>query len=198
MNGSKKLRREFEGYLSLTLRLILHIVGASFFTILDRIYFELLDIIARHSRIVYEQEGLHHMNITVNGTGFVANLIRSTVNGFNINKNIDLMMTNEICLPRPTHTESFKIIQIYLLFFLNFYLIYNQVYIHRLKRAFCAYFYPKLEKRRIIHLYNKILRERKRIFDTIVDKIKYEVKMKKNNNFKQVTFNKFIITFNPL
>lgn len=186
MNGSKKLRREFEGYWSLTLRLLLHIIGASFFTIIDRIYFELLDIVARHSRINYEQEGFHHMNITVNGTGFVANLIRSSVNGFNINKNIDLMMTNDVCLPSPTHTESFKILQIYLLFILNFYLIYNQVYIHRLKRAVCAYFYPKLEKRRIIYLYNKILKERKKIFDKIVNTMKFEVNRKNVHRFTQV------------
>ncbi|XP_070503328.1 protein sneaky [Chironomus tepperi] len=181
LDGSKKLRREFEGYLSLVLRLILHIIGASFFILLDRLYFELLDIIARHSRIEFEQEGFHHMNITVNGTGFIADLIRASVNGLNINKNVDLMMTNDICLPHPTLTKSFTIVQIYLLFSLNIYLIYNQVHIHRLKRAVCAYFYPKFEKRRIIFLYNKMLRERKKIFKTLVDTIKYEADMKNVN-----------------
>ncbi|CAG9808186.1 unnamed protein product [Chironomus riparius] len=185
LDGSKKIRKEFEGYLSLTLRLILHIIGASFFIVLDRLYFELLDIIARHSRIDYEQEGFHHMNITVNGTGFVANLIRTSVNGFNINKNIDLMMTNDVCLPHPSLTESFTIGLIYLLFSLNFYLIYNQVYIHRLKRAVCAYFYPKLEKRRIIVLYNKMLRDRRKIFNTILDAIKYDGDINNVNKFKQ-------------
>lgn len=195
LEGSKKLRREFKGYLSLTLRLILHIISASFFIVIDRLYFELLDVIAHHSRINYEQEGFNHMNITINGTGFVANLIRTSINGFNINENIDLTMTNEVCLPRPTLTKSFTIIQIYLLFSLNFYLIYNQLYIHRLKRAVCAYFYPKLEKRRIIFLYNKILRERMKIFNTIVETVKYEADRtaQNGNKFIKVIFYLFFI-----
>ena len=173
----------------MTLRLLLHIIGASFFIVLDRLYYELLDIVARHSRIDYEQEGHHYMNITVNGTGFVANLIRTSINGFNINKNVDLMITNEICLPRPTLTKSFTMVQIYLLFSLNFYLIYNQVYIHRLKRAVCAFFYPKREKMRIVFLYNKMLRERKKIFNTIIQAVKYQADMKQNaNNFFRVRF----------
>lgn len=172
LDSTNTLRREFQGYVGLTLRLILHIIGASFFIALDRLYYELLDIIQRHSRIDYEQEGYHYMNITVNGTGFAANLIRMSVDGFNINKNVDYMLTNEACLPRPTLTKSLTIAQIYLLFLLNLYLIYNQVYIHRFKRLMCGYFYPKREKNRILHLYNKMLMERKRMLDSLLQTAK--------------------------
>lgn len=171
-DGSKKLRREFQGYVGLTLRLFLHILAVSFFVVLDRLYYELLDIIRRHSRINFEQEGYHFMNVTVNGTGFAADLIRRSVNGFNVNKNVDYIMTNEMCLPRPILTETVVVAQIYILFILNLYLIYNQVHIHRFKRVVCAYFYPKREKRRIRHLYNKILTERKRIFNAMLQTAK--------------------------
>lgn len=46
-------------------------------------------------------------------------------------------------------------------------MIYNQVYVHRLKRVICAYFYPKREKNRILYIYNKLLKSRRGIFDDI-------------------------------
>lgn len=100
-------------------------------------------------------------------------------------------MTNESCLPRPTFLKSWKIVRIYLLFLLNLYLIYNQVYIHRSKRFVCSYFHPLREKQRIAWLYDKLLSRRKKAFlmmtQRIKDKIKVHGEVKQQHNFLQVS-----------
>lgn len=57
-----------------------------------------------------------------------------------------------------------KILRIYLLFSFIIYLVYNQVYINRSRRVFCAFFYPKREKERVLHLYNNLLKRRRGLF----------------------------------
>ncbi|KAG5673428.1 hypothetical protein PVAND_003476 [Polypedilum vanderplanki] len=195
LSGSQKLRKEFQGYFGLTLNLLLHVIASTFFIILDRLFYELLNIISLHSRIHFEQEGVHHLNVTINGTGFVANLIRASIDGFNVNKHVQTVMTNEACLPQPTLLNTTILMEIYLLFLLNLYLIYNQVYIHRFKRSICAFFYPKREKKRIFYLYNKTLQQRKQLFRTMTKTLRYRMKVygkiENSYNFFQKTLNKF-------
>lgn len=192
LDSTKTRGSEFDAYLGLCLRLILQVVSTTFFVLVDRLFFELLDIIARHTRISYLQEGTHNFNITINGTGFVSNLIRASVDGFNIDEHIKVTMTNEPCLPRPLLVSSWKIIRIYLLFLLNLYLIYNQVYIHRSKRFVCSYFYPKREKARVLYLYNNFLTRRKNAFKLMVqkveEKLKVHTRVEQEKNFYQVIY----------
>lgn len=198
-NSTRRIKKEFEGHLGLILQLALQILTTTFFIALDRIYFEVLDIIARHSQINYLQWGVHDLRINVNGTGFISNLIRASVNGFNINEHIKVLITNEPCLPRPSLVASLKIIRIYLIFLWNFYLIYNQVYIHRARRFVCAYFYPKREKKRILYLYNKMLRHRKQLFAKMIQIVKNKLQtygaIKQKRNFLQVNLNLFCSPF---
>lgn len=192
LDCTQKISREFEGYVGLSLRLFLQFISTTFFVLLDRLFAELLEIIARHSRVNYLQEGVHNVKITLNGTGFIANLIRASIDGFNVDEHIKVAMSNEPCLPRPALVESWKIIRIYLLFLLNLYLIYNQVYIHRSKRFVCAYFYPKREKARVLYLYNKMLKCRKNAFELVarrvVEKLKVHRAIKQKENFLQVIY----------
>lgn len=171
LDSSKKMYKEFQGYIGLSLSLLCQVFSTTFFVVLDWIFFELLEVIARHSRIDYLQEGDHRLDISVNGSGFVANVIRDAVDVFNIDEHIQVLMTNEVCLPRPSTIDFWKIIRIYLLFLLNLYLIFNQVHIHRWKRAICSFFYPKQEKRRIKFLYNKLLKQRKNAFKVMEQKV---------------------------
>lgn len=88
LDSAHTIGKEFESYAGLTAKLLLQLVSATFFVLLDRILYELLEIIARHSRIDYVQEGVHNLNITVLGSGFVAKLIRESIDGFNVDEQI--------------------------------------------------------------------------------------------------------------
>jgi hypothetical protein len=190
MNDTRKVRKEFEGYFGLLMKFMLQLISSSFFILCDRAFYNLLMTTTKHSLIRYQQEGIHSVNATVDGKGFVANIIRSVIDGFNINKRYDAVLSNEICLPQPQLVDTKIIIEIYLLFLLSFYLIFNQVYVHRLKRAVCAYFYPKHERKRILYLYNKMLRQRKYFYYNMMKTLEYRIQAdpyaSKQRNYAQV------------
>lgn len=69
------------------------------------------------------------------------------------------------------------------------------MYIYRVKRFICAYYYPKREKQRVLHLYNKMLKRRQGLFkhlmQTVKDKMKLNQVMVQRRNFIQ----KFIASY---
>ena len=105
-NSSKIISKEFEGYSGVIMTNVLQIVTTSIFIFVNFMYYEALDIIRRHSLINYVQTGFHDFNITVNGTGFVADIMRSAVEGFNIKEEVNVILTNAPCLPQPVLIEN--------------------------------------------------------------------------------------------
>ena len=106
INSSKKISKEFEGYSGVMLTTVLQISTTTIFVFLDFMYYESLDLIRRHSLINYKQTGFHDFNITVNGTGFIADMMRSAVDGFNVKVDVNVLLTNEPCLPKPVLIEN--------------------------------------------------------------------------------------------
>lgn len=104
--SSIKIRLEFEGTLGLTIQLILQIFITTGIVLMDWVFSQSLQIIADNSKITYEQEGFHDLNVTVKGRGFVANLVRTTVDGFDLYKEVDFVSSNESCLPRARFLED--------------------------------------------------------------------------------------------
>lgn len=192
LDGNLQIHRKFEGFVELSVNLFLQFLPSTFFIILDRIFYDFLAILARNSSISFAQEGFHKLNITVKGKGFIANMIRSATDNFSFDEHVKVLMTNEPCLPRPSQVDSWKIIQIYLLFIFNLYLIHNQEYIHRSLRYVCSYFYPKREKKRVLYLYNKILKSRKNSFNLLLQrvegKLKVDARIKQERNILQVIY----------
>ena len=92
-NSSKTIRKEFEGYSGVILANGLQIITTTLFILLNFMYYESLDLIKRHSLINYVQTGFHDFNITVNGTGFVADIMRSAVEGLNIKADVNVLQT---------------------------------------------------------------------------------------------------------
>lgn len=69
-------------------------------------YYESLDLIRRHSLINYVQTGFHNFNITIKGEGFVADIMKSAVEGFNVKVDANVLLSNEPCLPQPVMIEK--------------------------------------------------------------------------------------------
>jgi E3 ubiquitin-protein ligase DCST1 len=196
LDSPQKIKKEFRGCVGMFVKLLLELLSVTFFVFLDHILSSLLSIIARHSQINFHQEGVHKFNITVQGEGFIANLIRESVDEFNVDERIKVMTSNEPCLPRPVIVELWKIIRIYLLFLLNLYLILNQVYIHRSKRFVCSYFFPKREKQRVLYLYNKLLKRHKNLFKLMVRRVKEKLEVHDGVKYRKKNFLQVIYTIN--
>ncbi|XP_076235359.1 protein sneaky [Calliopsis andreniformis] len=141
-------------------KLLLEIISASTFLILDWLFYEVLDLIRRHAYMEYTQARQHDLSLEIRGTGVIASLIRSAVRGFNVKKHIKTVISNSACLPRPTKLPLIITLKIYGTFFGIFVLIFGSVYTQRTRRGICSFFYRKREKRRVLYLYNESLRRR--------------------------------------
>ncbi|KAG7203236.1 hypothetical protein KM043_010337 [Ampulex compressa] len=143
-----------------TIKLILEVITATTFLLLDRLFFETLDLIRRHAYMEYTQAGHHDMTLEIRGTGIIASLIRNVIRGFNVKRHVKTVVTNAACLPKPTQLSNYIIGKIYGTYFAVWLLLFTSTYTQRTRRIICSFFYRKREKRRILYLYNESLRRR--------------------------------------
>lgn len=156
----KPLKIEREQILGKTFKLLLEMITATTFVLLDRLFYEALDLVRRHAHIDYYQTGHHDLYLEVKGTGLIASLLRSIVKGFNVKKRIRTVKSNVACLPQPTLLPKYYLFKIYGTYFAVWLAILTQAYLLRLRRVICSYFYRKREKKRVLFLYNETLKRR--------------------------------------
>ncbi|XP_031760434.1 E3 ubiquitin-protein ligase DCST1 [Xenopus tropicalis] len=102
----------------------------------------------------------HNLEVIVGGTGFLARFLRNTIGNINTSSNALHVTDNTVCLPQPIRLTAEQYIGTCLLLAVTLILPVFKVYTSRLRRVLAAYFFPKTEKRRILHLYNELLRYR--------------------------------------
>lgn len=156
----KPLKKEKEQLIAQSFKLILEMLTATTFVLLDRLFYEALDLVRRHAKIDYVQSGHHDMLLQIKGTGMIASILRSLVKGFNIKKRILVKRSNAHCLPQPTLLPHYYLFKIYGTYIGIWCLIVIQAYILRGRRVICSYFYRKREKKRVLYLYNETLKRR--------------------------------------
>ncbi|XP_077284414.1 protein sneaky-like [Arctopsyche grandis] len=128
--------------------------------LLDRFFYEILCIIRKHGEIEYYDVGSHNVSVKIKGSGMMASLVKSMIAEFNQTSNINSTQSNLECLPSPSQLPNVYLWIIYSLFLLMFLLSISNLYINHFCRLICAKFYPKHEKRRILGLYNGMLKKR--------------------------------------
>ncbi|KFB43946.1 AGAP005349-PA-like protein [Anopheles sinensis] len=152
-----------------------HCLSTTILILMDALLSETLAIVARHSKIEYHMQGYHSVNVTVSGSGALAELIRNIAEGFRTDETLNLQTSNEECLPRPLRLDIGSIAAIYGMFVLLAALIVIEAYVQRARRSICAFFYPGREQMRTVFLYNRVLRESKilrRTLETRIDRLK--------------------------
>ncbi|XP_017100304.2 protein sneaky [Drosophila bipectinata] len=141
-------------------QLLLELVSAGLFIMLDRIVVELLLIIRNRSLITYHQEGEHEVRFHISGAGQMARLLRTTMHNFNIHERVSTSLTNQECLPNPHILPRSFYYKLFFIYVVIVVLIYHATTFLRMRRLICSYFYFKREKQRILYLYNRIHRQR--------------------------------------
>ncbi|ALC44557.1 snky [Drosophila busckii] len=142
------------------LQLLLELFTSCLFLLLDVMVVRLMRIIRSRSLITYKQEGEHEIRFSINGTGLMARLLRTTMRNFNIHERVSTSLSNEECLPVAHALPSSFYAKLCLLYLLILLLIWKSTTLLRLRPFICSYFYYKREKQRILFLYNSIRRER--------------------------------------
>ncbi|KAM6106481.1 E3 ubiquitin-protein ligase DCST1 [Pterocles gutturalis] len=127
---------------------------------LDHTLFSMLSIIRQHSFVQYSFHSSHHLSVRVTGTSLMARLLRSTIGALNTSSDTQLDTSNLACLPQPRALSRRRYAESCLPLAALALLCLAQVFAFRLRRAIAAFFFPKREKGRVLHLYNQLLRQR--------------------------------------
>ncbi|XP_055905141.1 protein sneaky isoform X2 [Eupeodes corollae] len=157
------------------IQFLLELFVSGFFLLLDHMIVVLLNIIAANSEITYYQEGEHKISFYINGTGLMARLMETTLKNFNMHEKVSSFLTNKACLPKPSELSRRYYLMLIGLYVATLLLIYFSTLAMRSKMYICGFFYYKRDKQRTLHLYNKMLKDRKTVFETMYRKIKEDV-----------------------
>ncbi|XP_049876714.1 protein sneaky [Pectinophora gossypiella] len=149
------------------LKVMLEMVTATTFVMLDRLFYEALDVVRQHAEVQVTQHGDHDLEIQVEGKGLLAGAVRMILAGLNTHRRVRRSVTNAACLPHPRSMPTTYFLKIYGGYLWILLLLYINPYTLRLRRLVCSWFYPRREKQRVLHLYNDILKKRVKIQKTV-------------------------------
>ncbi|XP_038058618.1 E3 ubiquitin-protein ligase DCST1-like [Patiria miniata] len=156
-----KLRRQEKKNMAVgSIRLLMQVIVTVVLMFFDSLFYNLLDLIRRHSHVDYTFKGEHTLRLAVLGTGTIAKLFRKVLMTFDQKHSIDKLSTNKQCLPNPNPPDQEMMMMIGSVLCGVWLLLYLQAYGLRLRHIICAYFFPKKEKQRILFLYNETLKKR--------------------------------------
>ena len=129
---------------------------------LDHIMSFTISSFSRHGNITFRDFGSHNVSVVVIGTGPFAEAIRDAYNSFNHTETLDSTVNSSRCLPLANSVTTLDYFWMSLIMFLWFLLNFTDAYLLRLKRSICAFFYPDRERERNLHLYNEVLKGRRK------------------------------------
>ncbi|KAK7796117.1 hypothetical protein U0070_013771 [Myodes glareolus] len=150
----KKLARELLETLPIVL-LLLVLCG------LDWALYSIFDAIRRHSFLQYSFRSSHRLEVKVEGDSMLARLLRRTIGALNTSSDTGVVESNNMpCLPQPVGMDARAYWRASLPTVLLVCLCLVQAFGYRLRRVIAAFYFPKREKKRVLFLYNELLRKR--------------------------------------
>ncbi|XP_054829231.1 E3 ubiquitin-protein ligase DCST1 [Eublepharis macularius] len=127
---------------------------------LDYLLYNIFSAIRHHSFVEYSFRSSHHLEVNVGGETMMARLLRSTIGALNTSSEMVMETTNVQCLPEPRGMSRAQYQSCSIPLGALFLLCIVQVYVYRIRRVIAAFYFPKREKKRILFLYNEMLRQR--------------------------------------
>ncbi|XP_059758030.1 E3 ubiquitin-protein ligase DCST1 isoform X2 [Balaenoptera ricei] len=127
---------------------------------LDWALYSIFDTIRHHSFVQYSFRSSHKLEVKVGGDSMLARLLRNTIGALNTSSEMVVESNNMPCLPQPVPLSTRAYLRAALPSSLLVCLCLLQAFGYRLRRVIAAFYFPKREKKRILFLYNELLRKR--------------------------------------
>ncbi|KAL4828927.1 hypothetical protein H8958_018679 [Nasalis larvatus] len=127
---------------------------------LDWALYSIFDTIRHHSFLQYSFRSSHKLEVKVGGDSMLARLLRKTIGALNTSSETVMESNNMPCLPQPVGLDARDYWRAALPIGLLVCLCLLQAFGYRLRRVIAAFYFPKREKKRILFLYNDLLRKR--------------------------------------
>ncbi|XP_036778262.2 E3 ubiquitin-protein ligase DCST1 isoform X3 [Manis pentadactyla] len=127
---------------------------------LDRALYSIFDTIRHHAFWQYSFRSSHKLEVKVGGDSMLARLLRKTIGALNTSSEAVVESNTMPCLPQPVCLNAGAYLRAALPVGLLVSLCLLQAFGYRLRRVIAAFYFPKREKKRILFLYNELLRKR--------------------------------------
>ena len=147
--------------------LALHLLLSASFYMFDYIFYCVLGIIHTYGNPGVDVTGRARLEEMIAGEGIIAELVEVFLKGFHPAALFGHTVDPYVCLPRP-HRPSLVYLLLLSVFYLAlFALTLTKAYMLRLRNRITGYFYRESEKARVIYLYNRLLRQRSHMLQTL-------------------------------
>ncbi|CAO2598865.1 E3 ubiquitin-protein ligase DCST1 [Lemmus lemmus] len=128
---------------------------------LDWVLYSIFGAIRRHSFLQYSFRSSHRLEVKVEGDSMLARLLRRTIGALNTSSDTGVVESDNMsCLPQPVGMDAKAYWRASLPTILLVCLCLAQAFGYRLRRVIAAFYFPKREKKRVLFLYNELLRKR--------------------------------------
>ncbi|XP_003937819.3 E3 ubiquitin-protein ligase DCST1 isoform X1 [Saimiri boliviensis] len=127
---------------------------------LDWALYSIFDTIRHHSFLQYSFRSSHKLEVKVDGDSMLARLLRKTIGALNTSSETVMESNNMPCLPQPVGLDARAYWRAVLPIVLLVWLSLLQAFGYRIRRVIAAFYFPKREKKRILFLYNELLKKR--------------------------------------
>ncbi|XP_042831554.1 E3 ubiquitin-protein ligase DCST1 isoform X3 [Panthera tigris] len=127
---------------------------------LDWALYSVFNTIRHHSFLQYSFRSSHKLEVKVGGDSMLARLLRKTIGALNTSSETTVDSSNMRCLPQPVSLNPRAYVRAALPVGLLLCLCLLQAFGYRLRRVIAAFYFPKREKKRVLFLYNDLLRKR--------------------------------------
>lgn len=124
----------------------------------------LLVLIEKYGQVAVLSSSLSSLEITVEGTGFIANFLRNLISNLDLNVNMTIEFNITECLPNPSEPSESDVPVFSLLYGGVLFLVFIQMYSLRIRRSITSHFYPDRERERCRLLHELIRHQRKTLF----------------------------------
>ncbi|XP_040264754.1 DC-STAMP domain-containing protein 2 [Bufo bufo] len=153
-------KREKKGYVFEIINVFRSLLVAMLMVVLDYVFYWVLDLVSHLMRGEVVARSPLVFSILVNGTGEINEIYKTIVSAFDVIQNSNITIQTTKCQVQPSEPDYLVYLLIGFLHGLTFFIAIFGIYMQRLKRYICAYYYPTREQMRICFLYNKLLTKR--------------------------------------
>ncbi|XP_072289961.1 DC-STAMP domain-containing protein 2 [Eucyclogobius newberryi] len=137
-----------------------HVVISGILVALDYLIFWVLDQVQHQSTSDIIARAPTMVQVSVNGSGFAADIYRDLVHSFQILQNHNITVFSRACVVHPREPDFDTLVQIGFLLGLFFLLAVCGGFAPRTRKVICSLFYPEREHERLCHLRDKIFEQR--------------------------------------
>ncbi|KAJ0067679.1 hypothetical protein NL108_009833, partial [Boleophthalmus pectinirostris] len=138
-----------------------HLLIAGILVALDFLIFWILDQVQHQVSADIVVRPPVKVQVSVNGSGFAADIYRDLVHSFQILQNHSLTVFSRACVVKPRPPDTGTSVTLGFLLGLSLLLAICKGFVQRARRVVCSWFHPQRELERLCHLRSKVLEQRR-------------------------------------